>query len=62
MSRPSLIPYPPCVQATIERDNPYVTVVIVSQHSFIDRSSCCNRVYLFLDDNSKLCLFPPRIG
>ncbi|KAL6529185.1 hypothetical protein OROGR_014808 [Orobanche gracilis] len=48
-------------KVTIERDNPTVTVIFVPPPGYMDRDFCCNRVYVFLDDNG-ICLFAPKIG
>ncbi|KAL3654468.1 hypothetical protein CASFOL_004149 [Castilleja foliolosa] len=48
-------------KATIERDNPTVTVILVPPPGWMDRDFCCNRVYLFVDEKG-LCLFAPKVG
>nr|XP_027073348.1 trypsin/subtilisin inhibitor-like [Coffea arabica] len=47
-------------KAVIEKENPYVTVV--PGHSrFILADFCCNRVFVFLDENDNV-IVGPRIG
>ncbi|KAL0408948.1 UNVERIFIED_CONTAM: hypothetical protein Sradi_1829200 [Sesamum radiatum] len=46
----------------IERENPIVTVVTVPrQGGTIRPDFCCNRVYLFVDENH-ICYFVPTVG
>ncbi|KAL7090895.1 hypothetical protein ACP275_12G070700 [Erythranthe tilingii] len=56
------MPAPQC-EATIKRDNPFVTSIInlVPTDEGVNPNYCCNRVYLFLDQND-LCIAVPKVG
>ncbi|KAK4381605.1 hypothetical protein Sango_2951200 [Sesamum angolense] len=45
-------------KATIEHDNPLVSVVFVKRNQGWLMDYCCNRVYVFLDENSKVSSKP----
>ncbi|KAK6146800.1 hypothetical protein DH2020_020669 [Rehmannia glutinosa] len=52
----------PKCKAAIEKDNPFVTVVNVPRNGgTIEPDYCCNRVYLFVDENN-VCYFIPTVG
>ncbi|KAK4381434.1 hypothetical protein Sango_2968900 [Sesamum angolense] len=45
-------------KATIEHDNPLVSVVFVKRNQGWLMDYCCNRFYVFLDENSKVSSKP----
>ncbi|KAL0360857.1 UNVERIFIED_CONTAM: hypothetical protein Sradi_3770200 [Sesamum radiatum] len=51
-------------KAIIERDNPLVGVVFVKRNQAWLTDYCCNRVYVFLDENLKVSSKPflPVVG
>ncbi|KAK4381941.1 hypothetical protein Sango_2918900 [Sesamum angolense] len=51
-------------EAIIEHDNPLVSVVLIKKGQLWLTDYCCNRVYVFLDENSKVSSkpLPPVVG
>ncbi|PRQ26429.1 putative proteinase inhibitor I13, potato inhibitor I [Rosa chinensis] len=47
----------------IEKDNHFVTVLILKPGDSITGDRCCNRVYFWVDDHGNVTsYYPPRIG
>ena len=45
-------------KSTIEKDNPEVTVEIITPGRVGSADFCCNRVYIVLDDNGNVTNMP----
>ncbi|OVA09477.1 Proteinase inhibitor I13 [Macleaya cordata] len=48
-------------KAQIERDNPYVNVFVIRVGSVVVHNICCNRVWVYVDDNH-IVVRPPKVG
>ncbi|XP_022876728.1 glu S.griseus protease inhibitor-like [Olea europaea var. sylvestris] len=46
----------------IEKDNPFVTAVIVHRGEGVTDDFCCNRVWVYVDEHGKVAYRVPIVG